>query len=147
MTHDAKAGGAAFSYRNPSGLYDPSVNGYSHLAVLQPGVRLVFVAGQGGENEKSELNPDFAAQVQQAFDNLNVALQAAGASFADVVKLTVLIVDHSEAKLAVLGAALERAFGPGMKPPCTLIPVPRLALDAMLFEVEATAAVLTRAGE
>lgn len=40
-----------------------------------------------------------------------------------------------------MGEALERSFGPGPKPACTLIPVPRLALDGMLFEVEAVAAM------
>lgn len=59
----------------------------------------------------------------------------------DVAKLTVLIVDHSEEKLHILSKELERAFGPGPKPTCTLIPVPRLALDGMLFEVEAIAAM------
>jgi hypothetical protein len=38
-----------------------------------------------------------------------------------------------------LGAELEQTFGPGKKPTCTLIPAPRLALDGMLFEVEAVA--------
>jgi hypothetical protein len=42
-------------------------------------------------------------------------------------------------RLRIFGAELERAFGAGPKPACTLIPVPRLALDGMLFEVEAVA--------
>ncbi|MGO1073923.1 RidA family protein [Inquilinus sp. CA228] len=130
---------AAFTLSNPAGLYDPSANGDSHLAEVPAGTRLVFVAGQGGENEKAELSPDFRAQVRQAFANLRIALQAAGAGPRDVAKLTVLIVDHTEAKLHDLGAELEHTFGPGKKPTCTLIPVPRLALDAMLFEVEAVA--------
>lgn len=50
-----------------------------------------------------------------------------------------LAVDHSEDRLAIFGEALARAFGTGMMPACTLIPVPRLALDGMQFEVEATA--------
>jgi hypothetical protein len=33
-----------------------------------------------------------------------------------------------------------------MKPTCTLIPVPRLALDGMLFEVEAVAVTGRQAG-
>ncbi|WP_395676409.1 RidA family protein [Inquilinus sp.] len=130
---------SALTLNNPAGLYDPSANGYSHLAEVRAGARLVFVAGQGGENEKAELSPDFRAQVRQAFANLRTALAAAGAGPGDVAKLTVLIVDHTEAKLHDLGAELEQTFGSGKKPTCTLIPVPRLALDAMLFEVEAVA--------
>lgn len=131
----------AFSLINPVGLYDPTPNGYSHVAALKPGVRLAFIAGQGGENEKGELPESFEAQVSQAFDNLLVALKAAGAEPRDVAKLTVLIVYHSEEKLHFLGRALEHSFGSGPKPACTLIPVPRLALDGMLFEVEAVVAL------
>lgn len=129
----------AFTLSNPAGLYDPSANGYSHLAQVPGGTRLVFIAGQGGENETGALSPDFASQVRQAFANLRTALAAAGAAPRDVAKLTVLIVDHREAKLHDLGAELDHTFGPGPKPTCTLIPVPRLALDGMLFEVEAMA--------
>lgn len=131
----------AFSLINPVGLYDPTPNGYSHVAALKPGARVAFVAGQGGENEKGALPETFEAQVSQAFGNLLVALKAAGAEPRDVAKLTVLIVDHSEEKLHLLGRALDRCFGPDPKPACTLIPVPRLALDGMLFEVEALAAI------
>jgi enamine deaminase RidA (YjgF/YER057c/UK114 family) len=69
------------------------------------------------------------------------AARSAGASPSDVVKLTVLIVDHSEARLHTFGAELAAAFGSEHRPTCTLIPVPRLALDGMLFEIEALAAV------
>jgi enamine deaminase RidA (YjgF/YER057c/UK114 family) len=124
---------------NPKGLYDPAPNSYSHVASVVAGARIVFVAGQGGENEQEELQPDFRAQVRQAFANLRIALEGAGASMNDIAKFTVLIVDHDEDKLGVFGEELERAMPGLMKPACTLIPVPRLALDDMLFEVEAVA--------
>ena len=54
-------------------------------------------------------------------------------------KLTVLIVDHSEQRLHVFGEELTAALGARPNPACTLIPAPRLALDGMLFEVEAVA--------
>lgn len=126
---------------NPVGLYDASVNGYSHVGVVPSGVRLVFIAGQGGEDEHGSLDPDFRQQVRRALANLRTALAAAGAGPSDIVKLTVLIVDHSEERLHVFGAELEAALGHGTKPTCTLIPVPRLALDGMLFEIEAVAAL------
>lgn len=124
---------------NPAGLYDPSANGYSHVADVAAGARLVFIAGQGGEDERGELAEDFRLQVRQALANLKTALTAAGATTVDVAKLTVLIVDHSETRLHVFGEELGAAFGSGAKPTCTLIPVPRLALDGMLFEVDAIA--------
>ena len=54
----------AFTLTNPAGLYDPAPNGYSHVALLQPGARLVFIAGQGGENAPaSSLKPSGSASL------------------------------------------------------------------------------------
>ena len=87
------------------------------------------------------MSPDFAEQVRQAFANVQIALAAADAQIKDVAKITVLIVDHSMERLQILGAEISRVWGELPAPACTLIPVPRLALDEMLFEVEAVAAV------
>lgn len=106
---------------------------------MAPNARLVFVAGQGGETEDGALSPEFRIQVRQAMINLKIALFAAGVDPRHVVKQTVLVVDHTEDRLRVFGEELDHAFGSGPKPTCTLIPVPRLALDGMLFEVEAIA--------
>ena len=124
---------------NPRGLYDPQPHGYSHLAIVSPPARVVHIAGQGGEDAAGRLAPGFDAQVHQALRNLGVALSAAGATPSDVARLTVLVVDHSEARLAVFSRALMAMWGEAPTPACTLIPVPRLALDGMLFEIDATA--------
>ncbi|AFE07324.1 endoribonuclease L-PSP [Corallococcus coralloides DSM 2259] len=124
---------------NPKGLFDPAPYGFSHVAQVAPGSRLVFLAGQGGERETGALEPDFRLQVRQAFKNVRTALESVGAGVGDVARLTMLVVDHTEEKLRIIGPELDAAWNGGMKPTCTLIPVPRLALDAMLFEVEAIA--------
>jgi enamine deaminase RidA (YjgF/YER057c/UK114 family) len=126
---------------NPPGLYDPAPNGYSHLAVASLPARILFVAGQGGEDAQGRLPADFAGQVEQGLRNLCTALAAAGARPQDVAKLSVLVVDHCEARLAVFSTALKALWGDAPTPACTLIPVPRLALDGMLFEIEATAVI------
>ncbi|WGF87184.1 RidA family protein [Marinivivus vitaminiproducens] len=123
---------------NPSALYDPRPNGYSHVVVSEPGGRLIHVAGQGGEDRDGRLAKGFQGQVAQAFANLRAALASADASPADVVKLTTYIVDHDETKLATLADELRRTFGEAF-PAQTLVPVSRLALDGMLFEVDAVA--------
>lgn len=130
---------AGISFINPPGLYDPQPNGYTHVVIAPTPARMVYVAGQGGENAAGELAPDFAAQVAQAIANLQTALAAADANLDHVVKISVLIVDHSMERLAILGQAISAAWGDRPAPACTLIPVPRLALDGMLFEIEATA--------
>ncbi len=131
---------SAIQLINPGGLYDPSPNGYTHLAIVPPGATMVYIAGQGGENVEGELTNDFVSQVKQAFFNLRTALTTAGASPEQVIKLTTLIVDHNESKLNQLGAEVQAIWG-HRAPTQTLIPVPRLALDGMLFEVEAIAVI------
>jgi enamine deaminase RidA (YjgF/YER057c/UK114 family) len=134
------ASASRITLTNPAGLYDPAPNGYSHVATVQGASRWLLIAGQGGETADGHLSPDFRTQVRQALANLVTALASAGARPGDVAKLTVLIVDHDESRLHVFGTELEASFG-AHKPACTLIPVPRLALDGMLFEIEAMAAL------
>lgn len=54
-----------------------------------------------------------------------------------IAKLTVLIVDHDKDKHRSLIAEVERAFGAGLKPTCTIIPVPQMAYEGQLVEIEA----------
>lgn len=124
---------------NPPGLYDPTPNGYSHMAVAALGTRLVLLAGQGGENEDGTFSANFQTQVRQALGNMTIALQAAGGGPQHVARLLALVVDHTEERLHVFGAELDRIWGDAPKQACTLIPVRQLALDGMLFEIEATA--------
>lgn len=121
---------------NPPTLGDPTPNGYSTAVIVPAGARLAYVSGQGGQDSMGALSPDFAAQVKQAYANLRAALDALGARPDQVAKLTVFVVDHDMAKLGVLTQSVKEMFGEAL-PAQTLVPVPRLAIDPMLFEVEA----------
>ena len=121
---------------NPPNLYDPSPNGYSTAVITPPNARVAYISGQGGQDSRGGLSPDFAVQVEQAYANLQSALDGIGARPDQVAKLTVFVVDHDMSKLAVLTQAVTEMFGPAL-PAQTLIPVPKLAIDPMLFEVEA----------
>ena len=126
---------------NPQGLYDPAQNGYSHVVIAPAGGRTVYVSGQGGNfDERGGMSGDFAVQVKEAYANLRLALAAVGARADQVVKLTVYVVGHDESKFAVLTPAVMEMFGAAL-PAQTLVPVERLAVGAMLFEVEAVAVV------
>jgi enamine deaminase RidA (YjgF/YER057c/UK114 family) len=129
-------------FGNPDGLYDPAPNGYSHVAIIPPGAAQIFISGQGGEEADGTLDNDFAVQVGRSLDNLEIALAWAGARLHDVVKLTLLVVGHDECRHDILSAAVNARFQQRMTPACSLIPVPRLALDGMLIEIEAIAAVV-----
>lgn len=130
-----------FELSNPPGLYDPSANGYSHIAQLSTQARVLYLAGQGGEDCDGQLSADFAEQARQCLANVRIALASKGATLEQVFKLTLLIVDHTDEKLRLWVAEADKAWGSAMKPVCTLIPVPRLALAGMQVEVEAVAAV------
>jgi enamine deaminase RidA (YjgF/YER057c/UK114 family) len=130
------AGGATPFIVNPPHLHDPTPNGYSTLVITPATGRLAFISGQGGQDPTGGLSRDFGAQVAQAYANLGAVLDALGARTDQVVKLTVYVVDHDMSKLGVLTAAVMRMFG-GHLPAQTLVPVPKLAIDPMLFEVEA----------
>ena len=53
----------------------------------------LFVSGQVGSRPDGSPEPDLAAQVRLAFQNLNAILAAAGCSFSDVIDVTVFVVD------------------------------------------------------
>jgi enamine deaminase RidA (YjgF/YER057c/UK114 family) len=125
---------------NPPGLYNPTPNGYSHLALFPPGWRIILPAGQGGETEDQELSDDFATQFKQALANVETVLKAANAKMSDVAKINFLIVDHNKERFRIMTEEVERVWG-NNKPAMTLIPVPALALEGMLVEIDVIAAV------
>lgn len=121
---------------NPSTLHDPSPNGYSTVVVVPQAAKMAYISGQGGQDSAGAYSPDFATQVKQAYANLNAVLEALGAKPEHVVKLTVFVVDHDMSKLGPLTQNVMEMFGKSL-PAQTLVPVPKLAIDPMLFEVEA----------
>lgn len=128
-----------FKIINPSTLYNPTPNAYSHVAIVQNFNNIIHVAGQGGEDSKGELSSNFQEQATQVFNNIQHALTAADAKISDIAVLRVLIVDHSDEKHQILIKIMQNLWKNHPFPACTLIPVPRLALKRMLIEVEATA--------
>jgi enamine deaminase RidA (YjgF/YER057c/UK114 family) len=96
------------------------------------------IAGQGGEDRTGALSPHFADQVKQAYANLRTALDGVGARPSQVAKITTYVVDYDPSKLEVMTRQVRETFGDAL-PAQTLVPVPRLALDGMLFEVDAVA--------
>ena len=125
---------------NPDGLYDPEPNGYSHAVVAKGGNSIVYIAGQGGEDRDGNLSPDFAKQVEQAYKNLLIVLDAVKAKPNQVTKLNTYVVNYDPSMLDVMTQYVRETFGESL-PAQTLVPVPRLALDVMLFEVDAVALI------
>ena len=97
------------------------------------------MAGQIGLNLDGSVPSDPVEQIRQAFNNLRQCLEAAGARVQDIVKLTYYIVDFDHTNPRHRQPLLD--FIGEHRPPTTLVPVPKLALPEVMFEVEATAAI------
>lgn len=128
---------------NPEGM--PEVGLYAQVAVAS-GSKMIFIAGQvawGGDGVTVGVG-DLAAQVEQCYLNVATALAGVGASFDDVVKLTVYLVDWTPDKMESFVEGVSRAaatLGPLPAPPLTGIGVAALAEPEHLVEVEATAVI------
>jgi enamine deaminase RidA (YjgF/YER057c/UK114 family) len=126
-------------YLNPPGLMD--ARGFFSQVVVAPRGKTVYVAGQTGYRADRSIASTKEGQMTQAFANAKIALEAAAARMDQVVSMTVYIVDYGEADLEALMRLTETYFAPDRRPASTLVPVPRLARDELLFEITMTAAL------
>jgi 2-iminobutanoate/2-iminopropanoate deaminase len=97
---------------------------------------LLFVSGLTAHAQNGTLigEGDAAEQTRQILENLGKVLEAAGATFADILKVTVFLTDIEDR--ARINPIRQRFFG-AAKPASTLIEVSRLALPGMKVEIEA----------
>jgi enamine deaminase RidA (YjgF/YER057c/UK114 family) len=105
------------------------------------GKRTIYTAGQVSIDERGALvGPgDLAAQTAQVMRNVGLALAAAGAGYADIVKITTYVVNYKPEDRAVIGKARAAFFAGGTPPASTLVGVAALALPEWLVEIEAVA--------
>jgi enamine deaminase RidA (YjgF/YER057c/UK114 family) len=115
---------------------------YSHVVVAS-GTRTIYTAGQVAIDEHGALigAGDLAAQTAQAMRNVGLALAAAGATYANIVKITTYVVDYRPEHRTVIGQARAPFFAGGAPPASTLVGVSALALPEWLVEIEAVAVV------
>ncbi|KAB1144674.1 RidA family protein [Streptomyces luteolifulvus] len=133
----------AITLVNPTGL--PTIDVYRQVSIAS-GSKLVFIAGQVAWDADGVTvgEGDLAAQVEQCYLNIATALAGAGASFDDVAKLTVHVVDWTPDKMPRLLEGITRAsatLGVTPVPPATLLGVAALDVPEHLVEIEATAVV------
>jgi enamine deaminase RidA (YjgF/YER057c/UK114 family) len=122
-------------FRAPDGLAPGP--GYSH-AVTGRG-RWVATAGQVALDDAGQLvGPDDPqAQTRQVFANLSRALNAAGASFADVIKLNYYVTDIT--MLPAVRAIRDEYVDTARPPATTAVQVAALAMPGLMIEIEAWA--------
>ena len=96
---------------------------------------LLFVSGVAPLDGAGKLvGDDVVTQAKQVFANLKRILRAADAEFADVLKVTVYLLDVADR--SKINPVRQQHFG-AAKPASTLIGVKQLALDGMKIEIEA----------
>jgi len=107
-----------------------------HFAPAMRSGRHVFCSGQVGSGPDGTLDPDPAAQIARAFDNVGTVLKKAGASFEDIVEITSFHVgfnEHIGVFMQVKDGYVKEPY-----PAWTAVGVTELAFGA-LVEVKVTA--------
>jgi 2-iminobutanoate/2-iminopropanoate deaminase len=101
---------------------------------------LLFVSGVVPVDGAGRLvgGDDVVAQARQVFSNLGAVLAAGGATFADVVKVTVFLTDVDDRPR--INVVRQEAFGEA-RPASTLVEIAALAIEGARIEVEAVAVV------
>ena len=119
----------------------PPTNGYSHVVSFTG--RIIVVSGQLPLDADGRLvGPDDPeAQIRQVFRNLVTALGAAGASMADVVKLTVFLTTMSD--LPHFRVVRDEFVDTERPPASSLVQVSALVHPAFRVEIEALATLPT----
>lgn len=96
---------------------------------------LLFISGvPPTDGEGRVVSDDVAAQARQVFVNMKRILDAAGASFADILKVTVYLLDVNDR--SKINPLRQEFFG-SARPASTLIGVSQLAIPGMKVEIEA----------
>lgn len=127
-------------FQNPSELFDPRPYGFNHSITIDSPLKICYVSGQSGGTGKDHiLSSDFRTQVVDALNNLKIVLKQNSMQYTDVVKITLLIVDHNQEKLEIWTEEAKKVWQSSNLPTSTLIPVNQLALPSMMFEIDAVA--------
>lgn len=111
---------------------------FSHYTDAVRAGNLLFVSGCVALDADGNLvgEGDVVAQARQVFSNIGLCLSAAGASFADVVKVTTYLTDIADR--GRINPVRQEFFGDA-RPASTLVEVSALVLPELLIEVEAVA--------
>ncbi|MED6335654.1 MAG: RidA family protein [Planctomycetota bacterium] len=121
-----------------------SPSGYANGILVEPGARLLFVAGQVAWDAQKNLvgEGDFKAQFAQALANVVAVVRAAGGESSDVARMLIMVTDKRAylASLPELGAVWRATMGRHF-PAMALVQVAGLIEEGALLEIEATAAI------
>jgi reactive intermediate/imine deaminase len=124
---------------NPDGMCKP-MGPYVQVTWGPPGARMVFCSGAVAFGPDGSIvgEGDIVAQTRQTMENLKMALDAAGATFADVMKITNYVTDVTEyGKIA----PVREEYLTEPYPASTMVEVKGLMYPELKIEIEAVALV------
>ena len=127
----------AVRYTNPQGMSAPPT--YSQVVEVSGPHRVVYLAGQTGQDASGKIAQGIHDQAVQVMENIKTALASVGGGFEHVVKLNSYMLDidgHGPAYREVRASYFSNKAA---LPASTLLQVSRLANPAFLLEVEAVA--------
>jgi len=127
-------------FLNPTGL-NPTF-GWTHV-VASTGGKVIHISGQAGIDSRGQIvgKGNLKQQTEQTFENLKVALAAAGATFRNVVNSRIYVVGFKPEYLPIIREVRGRYFAADQPPASTLVGVSALAGADWLIEIEVTAVV------
>lgn len=96
--------------------------------------KLLYISGMTGVDRSNPGGNDVVSQARGTFEKLKKILDLAGASFADVLKVTVYLLDVDD-RVAI--NEVRKAYFGAARPASTLIGVKALALPDVKLEIEA----------
>ncbi len=104
----------------PAGI--EKVQSYTHV-VTATGGKTVWISGQVAKDVDGNVvgKGDLNAQVAQVYENLTLALVAAGATFRNVVKVNIYVVNYEPSMLAGIREIRSRYTGPENPQPATTL--------------------------
>jgi len=113
---------------------------YSHVVTVTGPAKMIYIAGQLARDADGNIvGPgDMRSQLEQTFKNLDACLNAAGATWADVVKTNTFVTDYPA--FSQCSDVRMRYFGVG-SPTSTTIQISGLAQPEAMVEIEMIAAV------
>jgi len=130
-------------FLNPSNLPNWQ-HSFSQVVIIKSGaVRTIYVAGQVSVDQEKNLigAGDLKAQAARTFKNLEIALAAAGATTADVVKVNIYVKRYKPVDATIISEAFRRAFPRQHLPASTWLGIETLAGEGFLIQVDAIAVV------
>ena len=126
---------------NPETLGAPK--GYSNGVLVEPGGKLLFIAGQIGWNAEQQIvSSDLVAQFDQALSNVIAVVNQAGGKPNNIVRLILYVTDKNEyaGKRTEIGERYRKLMGKHF-PAMVLVEVKGLLHDAARIEIEGTAVI------